>query len=104
MSSAADPDVGMTVNLIRVWVRGDSQVQEVVMSGSSGPKDYIRNQIASIFDRFPGVERILMVRGEYSEIGPKKRISVPFLLCVNAQREIFDMAGELVRLNPLRGA
>ena len=97
VSSAADPNMGLTVNLIRAWDRDDPQVQECAMSASSGPKDYLRNQIWAIFDRYEGVRRILMVRGEYSK-------SVPFLLCINARQEIFDMAGELVNLQLLRGA
>lgn len=104
LSPAADPAVGFTVNILRAWTRGEGEMQELVMSASSGPKDYTRNHIFAIFDKFPDIARILMVRGEYSEIGKDRHMSPAFLLCVNAAGEVFDMAGELVHLDPLRGA
>lgn len=86
-----DPAVSIRVNLIRAWERGEI---EMVMSASSGPKDYARNHICAIFDRFPRVQRVLMVRGEYAEIGKDHHPSPPFLLVVDGAGEVWDMAGK----------
>ena len=94
----ADPAVTITVNLIRSWERGE--IQEMAMSGSSGPKDYTRNHIFSIFERYPRVMRVLMVRGEYSQIGADKRLSAPFLLVLDGFGRYFDMAGKEVVIEP----
>jgi hypothetical protein len=90
----ADPAVSIRVNLIRAWERGE--IDAPVMSASSGPKDYIRNHIWAIFDRFPRVARVLMVRGEHSQIGKDQHPSPPFLLAVDAVGEVWDMAGKPV--------
>lgn len=91
ISYELSPDVGITANLVREWKRGE--IEGPVMSASSGPKDYTRNHIWFLFDRFPGVERVLMLRGEYTR-------SVPFLIAINAAGHAFDMAGEAVVIEP----
>jgi hypothetical protein len=58
----------MKADLIAEWT--PKSLPAMVMSTSSGPKDYFKNQIRSIFDQVPQADRILMVRG----CGP------PFLL------------------------
>lgn len=45
---------------IMTWNRGQLTM---VMSASSGPKDYIRNQICALFESKPEVNRVVMVRG-----------------------------------------
>jgi hypothetical protein len=50
-----------TVYLIYSWNRGD--IQEAIMSASSGPKDYMRNEIFMLFEKAPHVDRIVMLRG-----------------------------------------
>jgi hypothetical protein len=87
VSYREDPAVSFTANLIRAWARGE--IEGPVMSTSSGPKDYVRNHIWAIFDRFPDVASVLMVRGEYTH-------SRPFLLVTNEAGQIFDMAGKEV--------
>ena len=82
-----DPAIGITVNLIRSWKRGE--IAEPVMSASSGPKAYLRNDIWSIFDTYPDIARVLMVRGEYLR-------SIPFLLMVSESGQVVDMAGKAV--------
>ena len=47
--------------------------QLIVMSASSGPKDYIKNQVFAEFASRPDLERILMVIGT-------AKTSVPFCL------------------------
>ena len=61
----------MEVSTIREWARGD--VPAPVMSASSGPKDYIKNQVFAEFASRPDLERILMVIGT-------AKTSVPFCL------------------------
>jgi len=94
VSYRENPEIVIEVNLIQSWRRGD--IPEPAMSASSGPKDYTRNHIWAIFDRYPSVHRVLMVRGRYSEIGVKKHPSPPFLLVENQFGEAFDMAGKPV--------
>ena len=94
LSYESNPQRGLEVELIFTWRRGE--IPEPVMSASSGPKDYTRNHIFFIFERFPLVERVLMVRGRYSEIGADRHPSPPFLLVENANGEAFDMAGKPV--------
>jgi len=89
-----DPAVGITVNVIHRWARGD--IDGPVMSASSGPKDYTRNHIWSIFERYEWVAAVVMARGLYSQIGQDKHPSLPFLLLVGADGRVFDMAGKEV--------
>ncbi len=51
----------LTAFLITAWNRGD--VPAPVMSASSGPKDYIKNEIYQLFETGPGITRIVMMRG-----------------------------------------
>lgn len=82
----SDPAQGITVNLIRAWERGELKP---MMSTSSGLKDYLCNDIWSIFESYPTVARVLMVRGEYAR-------SIPFLLMVSASGQVADMAWNAV--------
>ena len=87
-----NPAQGITVNLIRAWKRGE--IEGPVMSTSSGPKESnTRTLIWNLFEKFPGVERVMMVRGEFKQ-------SIPFLIAVNAAGYAFDMAGEAVVIEP----
>jgi hypothetical protein len=79
----------MIVNLVASWKRGEI---EQVMSASSGPKDYLKNQIWQVFEDNKAVDRVLMVRGEYSQIGPDKHMSPPFVLTVESSGKAYDMA------------
>ncbi len=89
VSYREDPAVSFRANLVRAWDRGE--IAEPVMSASSGPKPYVKNHIFAIFDRFPSVARVLMLRGEYSQ-------SVPFLLVTNEAGQYFDLAGKEVQV------
>lgn len=70
--------------MVYAWNRGD--IDAPVMSSSSGPKDYIKNQIWSVFNQRPEVTRVVMVRGG----GP------PFLLMRTRDNYWFDVTGEQV--------
>jgi len=96
LAYADDLEVGIIVHLIHRWDRGD--IAEPAMSASSGPKDYTRNHIFSIFDHYEWVAAVLMVRGEYSQIGADKHPSPPFLLLLNAEGLAYDMAGKEVEM------
>lgn len=54
--SAQNLDVRVVVS----WLRGD--IDGMVMSASSGPKDYIKNQIYAAFQQVPAVEEIALMR------------------------------------------
>lgn len=64
---AGSPE-SIVVSLVREWARGD--IVAPVMSASSGPKDYLKNQIFAAFDADPGLERIRLVVGEYLRSAP----------------------------------
>jgi hypothetical protein len=89
VSYREDPAVSIDVDLIQRWERGE--IDGPVMSASSGPKDYARNHIWAIFDRYPDITRVVMLRGEYLK-------SAVFLLVVRADGQVFDMAGKQVVL------
>jgi hypothetical protein len=88
-----DPAIGFRVVVVRAWARGE--IEEPVMSASSGPKPYTRNHVWAIFDRYPAVARVMIVRGEYTG-------SIPFLLVTDGAGRVFDMAGKEVALNPIQ--
>jgi hypothetical protein len=88
-----NPDRAITVNQIHAWGRGEI---EPTMSASSGPKGYIRNHVWAIFEDYPAVARVLLVRGEYSRIGKDEHPSPPFLLLVDGNGQAWDMAGKPV--------
>jgi hypothetical protein len=94
---AADPAIAITVNLIHAWERGHLRKP---VSGTSGPKDYTFNHVCAIFESYPGVARVLMVRGEFSRIGTDQHPSPPFLLLENAAGQVYDMEGEAVVVEP----
>ena len=83
------PEVSIVATLVRTWKRGE--VEEPVMSASSGPKPYTRNHVFAIFERYPLVTSVLILRGQYTR-------SVPFLLVTNEAGQFFDMAGKEVQI------
>lgn len=60
----------MGVRVVGEWRKGET---EMVMSTSSGPKDYVKNMMCMALDVTPEIEAIRMVIGEY-------KTSVPFCL------------------------
>jgi hypothetical protein len=56
----AEGGKSLEVTSIYSWNRGD--IAAPVMSSSSGPKDYIKNQIFAIFQDDPKINRVVMVR------------------------------------------
>jgi hypothetical protein len=79
----ADAERGLDVTFIASWKRGD--ISEMVMSASSGPKDYIKNRIFAVFDGNAAIEEVAMVRG-----------SGPVFLLVRAGAAWFDVSGRPV--------
>lgn len=55
------PDQAMHVTLIHAWHRGD--IPAPIMSASSGPKAYLKNDVFYLFETNPLIDAILMVRG-----------------------------------------
>ena len=55
-------DQVMTVTLIHAWHRGD--IPAPIMSASSGPKSYLKNDVFYLFETNPQIEAVLMVRGK----------------------------------------
>jgi len=88
-----DPAVAFKGTLIREWKRGE--IEEPVMSASSGPKDYTANHIWAIFDRYPTISSVLMMRGQYTR-------SPAFLLVTDAEGQVWDMAGKPVVMKEQR--
>jgi len=81
---ADSPNVALTVRLIYTWER--SGMSGPVMSASSGPKDYIKNQVWEVFESAPRSIRVVAVRAN----GPM------FFLVQMDDRCWFDMAGKQV--------
>lgn len=77
----------LTAELIRAWNRGDI---DHAISGGSGPKDYVKNDIFAAFEARPEVDRILMLRAA----GP------PFLLLREDGKYWFDVTGKQVLMSP----
>lgn len=73
----------LRVDLIQEWQRGDIPTQ---ITGSSGPKDYIKNLIFEIFTSNPKVNRVVWLRGA----------GLPFLLLHLESRGWFDVTGRYV--------
>jgi hypothetical protein len=85
-----DPASGsMIVTVIRRWKRGE--MEGPIMSGSSGPKDYLRNHVWEIFDRFGDVQGVWLVRGRYAT-------SAMFLLLADPTGRLFDITGQEVEV------
>lgn len=74
---------GLIVTLIHTWKRGD--IPAPVMSASSGPKDYVRNDIFALFDKQHDLDAVSMVVAG----GP------PFLILRKGQA-YYDMSGKQV--------
>ena len=82
VSYTGNPAVLLPVNLIETWDRGSVSP----ISGSSGLKDYFKNQVWSLFERTAS-DRVVMVRGN----GP------PMLLYQVGQ-QWFDVTGQEVKV------
>lgn len=54
-----DGSKSIAITLLHTWNRGEV----VPISGSSGLKEYIKNDVWSLFEANLGVDRIVMVRG-----------------------------------------
>ena len=61
----------IVASVIHEWMRGE--IPEMVMSGSSGPKDMLKNRIFLAFEGHPEIERIRWMVGQYKQ-------STPFML------------------------
>jgi len=57
----ADAEAGMECSVIARYTRENAP--PMVMSASSGPKDYIKNDVAAVFESRPEVEELAFVRG-----------------------------------------
>ena len=79
----AEGGQALDVRLIASWKRGF--MPGPIMSNSSGPRDYLKNDIWAFFNANPNFDEIVMVRAS----GP------PFLLA-RSQGYWFDMAGKQV--------
>ena len=79
------PEQGLTVRLIHAWHRGD--IPAPIMSTSSGPKPYIKNDVFYLFEANPDIDAVLMVRSG----GP------PFFL-LRAGRIYFDVTSREVEI------
>lgn len=74
------------VRVVGEWERGNLTM---VMSASSGPKDYIKNLLCMAFDVRPEIERIRMVMNEHN---------VPFCI-FGIGDKWFDASAREVRFN-----
>lgn len=59
LAYAESPHRTQRVKHVHTWERED--LEPMVMSTSSGPKDYLKNQIHMAFDTDPRISRISMV-------------------------------------------
>jgi hypothetical protein len=73
----------LEVRAIAAWDRG---FMDAPVGSSSGPKDYIKNDIWSIFQAQPEVNRVVMVRASGS----------PFLLIRSTDNRWYDVTGKQV--------
>jgi hypothetical protein len=71
--------------LIAVWNRGDLDP----ITGSSGLKDYFHNQVWSVFDSAPHIERVAMLHA-----------AGPTFAVFRAGATWYDVTGERVILEP----
>jgi hypothetical protein len=82
-----DSSVVGQVRSIFTWNRGD--IKEQVLSTSSGPKDYIKNDVWRVFDLWPRVNRVDLMR---------TRAGALFLLMRDSDNCWLDRAGKQVKL------
>lgn len=75
----------MGVRILGEWERGEITM---VMSASSGPKDYVKNLIAMAIESSPHIDRLRMLCGEY-------RTSVPFCV-IQVKGRWLDITGKEV--------
>ncbi|MCC6301789.1 MAG: hypothetical protein IT489_03195 [Gammaproteobacteria bacterium] len=81
----------LTVDVICAWDRGD--IPEMVMSNSSGPKDYLKNVIYSAFASCSAIETIAMVRSRG-----------PLFLLLRTGSDWRDVTARPVTVQPIRAA
>lgn len=83
--SYVDGSGSLDVTLISSWRRGEIAM---VMSASSGPKDYMKNMICAAFDQVPGIDRIALVRSHG-----------PLFALMHTAQGWFDAAARQVRIS-----
>ena len=77
------PD-SLAVKLIKTWKRGDIKP---VMSASSGLKDYIKNQVWTLFEHDKEIDAVSMVIA-----------NGPFFLIIRKGRKYYDVGKEEVEV------
>ncbi len=85
---------GLAVTLIHTWRRSEWEIQHgYFMSTSSGPRDYLNNQIISVFQADPEIDAVSWV---ISARATAKK-GVPFLVIRKGTR-YFDVTGREVEV------
>lgn len=79
----AEGGPSIEVSLVYTW---DRDKMPPLVTGSSGPKEYIRNDVHTLFDANPEVDRVVMVTGN----------NVPFFLMRGPHNCWFDVTGKQV--------
>lgn len=80
---------GLHVRLIYTWTRAAVMAVGQIMSSSSGPKNYLRNDIYSIFERDPAIDAAYLVRA-----------SGPAFLLIRKGKLYFDATSAEVEVTP----
>lgn len=84
----AGEQASLRVALIASYRRGCSHLAGYPqMSSSSGPKDYLKNEIHALL-MSPGIDEVYLVRGRG-----------PMFVLVRKGRNLFDMGGQQVALD-----
>ncbi len=86
-----NPAESFQANLIRCWERGEI----IPVGGTNGLKPLLRNDVWTVLDRYPGIARVLLMRGDYWQ-------SPCFLLVENAAGEVWDLTAKPVVMHPTR--
>lgn len=81
----AGSSTSLDVTVIHLWNRAD--LPAVVMSASSGPKDYLCNRIFTVFESVRAADAVAMVRA-----------NGPAFLLLRSGEKYFDMAGKEVQV------
>lgn len=71
LSYVGQPKISLRVDEIARWLRGE--IPELMMSASSGPKDYFKNQVFLEFEHDAALEEILIVRGRGDPFALRRR-------------------------------
>jgi hypothetical protein len=83
-----DGEQSLEVRLIRVYHRSDPDIRDgPVMSISSGPKDYVKNQICSVFEQDLAIEDVSVVRA-----------NGPMFIIMRKGSQYFDVSGREVEV------